>query len=169
MKKVYKIKRICHDPYPNVKPYEDSPEEAFISYNDAWDFIEKLAEEEVDGLNECCIEGVSFGIPMDERYSSKEKCVVNYYYMKDNDETGNTEVVTEYSIYMLESDIEYYNAKLRKKYGQSIVTRIEKCDDGDDEIYYYFAPCRFDEDNESAWYSSIEEAYNAADEYLDSF
>ena len=99
MSQIYKIKRLCYDSNLNVPPYEDNPEEKFNSYDEAWNFIEKLANEEVECLNDDCLKDRSFGIAENEKYDHKEKCVVNcYYFENDCDDTGNTEVVTEYSI-----------------------------------------------------------------------
>lgn len=100
MKKVYKIKRICYDANLNVSPYEDNPEKEFDSYDEAWNFIEQLADEEVEVLNEGCEEGISFGIVEDEEYARKEKCKIDYYYLEDEfDDAGNTELVIQYSVY----------------------------------------------------------------------
>lgn len=101
MKQIYKIKRLCYEANLNVQPYEDNPTEEFNSYDEAWSFIEKLANEEVECLNDDCTKGVSFGIAEDESYDYKNKCVVNCYILEnDYDNTGNTKTVTEYSIYL---------------------------------------------------------------------
>ena len=100
MKKVYKIKRICYDANLNVSTYEDNPEKEFDSYDEAWDFIEELASEEIEDLNEDSIKGISFGIAEEEKHGCRKRCMVECYYLEDEyDDTGDTEPVTEYSVY----------------------------------------------------------------------
>ena len=93
---MYTIKRLCFDSNLNVPPYEDNPRAKFFSFDAAWECAVKLAEEEVDGLNEDCVEGVSFGIPHDLEFETKQMCRVEYYYNPEGDYTGNTEIVTKY-------------------------------------------------------------------------
>lgn len=100
----YKIKRLCFDSNLGVPPYEDNPTETFDTFEDAWDFIVKLAEEEVEYLNEDCHPDVSFGVSYDYKYEKKELCQVDYYYTPEDDCTGNTEIVTQYWVYSVRED-----------------------------------------------------------------
>lgn len=96
---IYKVVRKCFDPKLGVPPYEEIIETEFSSYEEAWDYAETLAEEEVDGLNEDCEDEISFGISEDEDYQSN-KIIRIQCYCEDND---NTEEVTHYKI-MEQSD-----------------------------------------------------------------
>ena len=95
----YKVKRLCFDSNLNVPPYEDNPTEVFDTWDEAWAFVVKLAEEEAEYLNEDCDPEVSFGIPYDKAFEDKALCQVNYYYTPEGDYTGNTEIVTQYWVY----------------------------------------------------------------------
>jgi hypothetical protein len=99
MKIIYKIKRLCFDSNLNVLSYEDNPTEEFNSWDDAWNFAVKLAEQESEYFNQDCDEGISFGIPKDTEYENKTLCKVEYYYNPDGDYTGNTEIVTQYWVH----------------------------------------------------------------------
>ena len=103
MKLVYKIKRLCFDAM-GVPPYEDNPTEEFNSWDDAWDFLVKLAEEEINYLDSDCDKEVSFGIPKNIEYENKMLCRVEYYYNPDGDDMGNTEIVTQYWVYSERAD-----------------------------------------------------------------
>lgn len=97
--KHYKIKKLCFDANLNAPPYENNPTEEFGSYEEAWAFIERLADEEVEELNKDCVKDVSFGIVEDDAYDRKEMCEVQCYCLEDEyDDTGHTETVTQYSI-----------------------------------------------------------------------
>ena len=91
--------RECFDSKLGVPPYKEVIEKEFSSYDEAWCYAETLAEEEVDGLNEDCEDGISFGISEDEDYQSN-KIIRIQCYCEDND---NTEEVTHYKI-MEQSD-----------------------------------------------------------------
>ena len=91
---IYKVVRKCFDPKLGVPPYEEVIEKEFSSYDEAWCYAETLAEEEVDGLNEDCESGISFGIAEgDKNYQSNKIIRVQCYCENDN-----TEEVTHYSI-----------------------------------------------------------------------
>ena len=96
---MYKIKRLCFDCNLGTQPYEDNPTEVFDTLDKAWDFAVELAKQESEYLNQDCDEGISFGIPEDEDYMDKTLCKVEYYYNPEGDDTGNTEIVTQYSVY----------------------------------------------------------------------
>lgn len=91
---IYKVVRKCFDPKLGVPPYEEVIKKEFSSYDEAWCYAETLAEEEVDGLNEDCESGISFGIAEgDKNYQSNKIIRVQCYCENDN-----TEEVTHYSI-----------------------------------------------------------------------
>lgn len=94
---MYKIKMLCYDSNPKVKPYLDEPDGYNIFENDvvAYDKALDLANREAEDLNIGCDKNVSFGIVEDELCN---KITVNCYYNEDGDNTGNTETVTEYHI-----------------------------------------------------------------------
>ncbi len=93
--KIYKVVRKCFDSKLGVPPYEEVVEKEFPSYEEAWDYAETLAEEEVDGLNEDCEDGISFGIAEgNEAYQNNKTIKVQCYCENDD----NTEEVTHYRI-----------------------------------------------------------------------
>lgn len=96
---IYKIKMLCYDPIPNSKPYEDEPadDRSYSSLSEAYDAAANMAEEEADGLNEGCPELISFGVVYDE-YEGNLIRVNRYALESEHDNTGETDVVTEYSI-----------------------------------------------------------------------
>lgn len=51
----------------------------FDSKEKAFEAAVKSAEEEMEELNEDCDEGISFGIPEDNRYQSSDEVCVCYY------------------------------------------------------------------------------------------
>lgn len=92
----YKIERLCFDSNPNTPPHYDNPTEVFNTYDEAWNFAVELAEQECEYYNQDCDEFISFGIPQDKAYEDKALCRVEYYYNPEGDDTGNTEIVTQY-------------------------------------------------------------------------
>lgn len=94
---MFKIKMRCYDADPTVEPYWDEPDGYNIFENEvaAYDKALDLANREAEDLNIGCDKNVSFGIVEDECCN---KITINYYYNKANDNTGNTETVTEYYI-----------------------------------------------------------------------
>lgn len=96
---MYRIKMLCFD--PGISPYEDEPagENAYETYEEAFERAWQLAEDECEYLNDGCDDCVSFGVVLDE-----DAIRVNYYYIEENDTTGNTEVVTVYWVYKEEDN-----------------------------------------------------------------
>ena len=94
---MFKIKMLCYDADPTVKPYWDEPEgnNYFDTKDEALDKAYELADQEVENLNDECLKEVSFGVVVDE---DEDTVTVNYYYAEEDDYTGNTETVTVYYI-----------------------------------------------------------------------
>lgn len=94
---MHKIKMLCYDADPTVKPYWDEPEEnnCFGTKDEAFEKAHGLADQEVENLNDGCLKEVSFGVVVDE---DEDTVTVNYYYAEEGDDTGNTETVTVYYI-----------------------------------------------------------------------
>ena len=94
---MFKIKMLCYDADPAVKPYWAEPEgnNYFDTKDEALDKAYELADQEVENLNDECLKEVSFGVVVDE---DEDTITVNYYYAEEGDDTGNTETVTVYYI-----------------------------------------------------------------------
>ena len=94
---MFKIKMLCYDADPAVKPYWAEPEgnNYFGTKDEALDKAYELADQEVEILNDGCLEEVCFGVVVDE---DEDTVTVNYYYAEEGDYTGNTETVTVYYI-----------------------------------------------------------------------
>ena len=94
---MFKIKMLCYDADPAVKPYWAEPEgnNYFGTKDEALDKAYELAEQEVESLNDGCLKEVCFGVVVDE---DEDTVTVNYYYAEEGDYTGNTETVTVYYI-----------------------------------------------------------------------
>ena len=94
---MFKIKMLCYDADPAVKPYLAEPEgnNYFGTKDEALDKAYELADQEVENLNDGCLKEVSFGVVVDE---DEDTVTVNYYYAEEGDYTGNTETVTVYYI-----------------------------------------------------------------------
>ena len=94
---MFKIKMLCYDADPAVKPYWAEPKgnNYFDTKDEALDKAYELADQEVENLNDECLKEVSFGVVVDE---DEDTVTVNYYYAEEDDYTGNTETVTVYYI-----------------------------------------------------------------------
>ena len=94
---MFKIKMLCYDADPAVKPYWAEPEgnNYFGTKDEALDKAYELADQEVESLNDGCLKEVCFGVIVDE---DKDTVTVNYYYAEEGDYTGNTETVTVYYV-----------------------------------------------------------------------
>ena len=94
---MFKIKMLCYDADPAVKPYWAEPEgnNYFGTKDEALDKAYELADQEVESLNDGCLKEVCFGVVVDE---DEDTVTVNYYYSEECDYTGNTETVTVYYI-----------------------------------------------------------------------
>ena len=94
---MFKIKMLCYDADPTVKPYWDEPEgnNYFDTKDETLDKAYELADQEVENLNDGCLKEVSFGVVVDE---DEDTVTVNYYYAEEDDYTGNTETVTVYYV-----------------------------------------------------------------------
>lgn len=94
---MFKIKMLCYDADPAVKPYWAEPEgnNYFGTKDEALDKAYELADQEVESLNDGCLKEVCFGVIVDE---NEDTVTVNYYYAEEGDYTGNTETVTVYYI-----------------------------------------------------------------------
>ena len=94
---MFKIKMLCYDADPAVKPYWAEPEgnNYFGTKDEALDKAYELADQEVESLNDGCLKEVCFGVVVDE---DEDTVTVNYYYDEEGDYTGNTETVTVYYI-----------------------------------------------------------------------
>ena len=157
----YKIKKLCFDSGQNTPPYEDNPMEVFNTFEDAWNFAVELAEQETEYYNQDCDEFISFGIPQDKAYEDKALCRVEYYYNPDNDDTGNTEIVTQYWV-RSESELEHFNKLLQEKHGEDITVKICSYEEDDGSTKYYYSTRYSDSDS----YDTAKEAYQEADKYL---
>ena len=94
---MFKIKMLCYDAEPAVKPYWAEPEgnNYFGTKDEALDKAYELADQEVESLNDGCLKEVCFGVIVDE---NEDTVTVNYYYAEEGDYTGNTETVTVYYV-----------------------------------------------------------------------
>ena len=160
---MYRVKRLCFNSNGDL-PCEDNPAETFDMFEEAWNFAETLANQEKKYLNSDCDEGISFGIPMDDKYEKKESIRIEYYYNPDGDDTGNTEIVTKYFV-CSDNILEKYNSMLKEMYGQNITVQIKSYIEDDGNTWFYFTSVRY---GDSDAYASIEEAYKQADMYLKS-
>ena len=94
---MFKIKMLCYNADPAVKPYWAEPEgnNYFGTKDEALDKAYELADQEVESLNDGCLKEVCFGVVVDE---DEDTVTVNYYYAEEDDYTGNTETVTVYYV-----------------------------------------------------------------------
>ena len=94
---MFKIKMLCYNADPAVKPYWAEPEgnNYFGTKDEALDKAYELADQEVESLNDGCLKEVCFGVVVDE---DEDTVTVNYYYSEEGDYTGNTETVTVYYV-----------------------------------------------------------------------
>ena len=86
---MFKIKMLCYDADPAVKPYWAEPEgnNYFGTKDEALDKAYELADQEVESLNDGCLKELCFGVIVDE---NDDTVTVNYYYAEEGDYTGNT-------------------------------------------------------------------------------
>lgn len=89
---LYYIKKIEYYPGVDFPTNTTTLSDKFTTREDAFDYAETLATDEVNCLNDGARAGVSFGVPEDDEYQRKTTVKVQYYY------EDNTELVTIYHI-----------------------------------------------------------------------
>ena len=174
---MYKIKMICLDPPYTEPPYADEVSKSFEHKDEAGMALLECAIDEAESLNAPCVGNAPrtniFVVRRNCEYDGKkyDAAIV----MWDGAAGIEEQLVTGYYIeWVNESAVDEYNRKLRDRHGDEITVKIcsemgfaeDEDEDAEEHEVFFYTSARYGDCDER--YATVEEAYNEADDYLNS-
>lgn len=153
----YKVLQVCYD-FANQPPYFDELSGTFNTKTEAENSMYHCVIDELVMLN-----GIMEDDTFPERRFVATKEDENYDIVVNAWDGPDYRPVTCYKVMSITELLEFFDAKLRKTFGENITVQLHAYEEDDGSIWFYYTSAKY---GESDAYVTASEAYDMASNYL---
>ena len=154
---MYKVLQVLYD-FENDSPYFDELSGTFDTKEKAECSMYRCVIDELE-----CLNGINENDTFPERIFIATMEMEDYNVVINAWDGPDYRPVTYYKVLSIDELVEFFNAKLREKHGDTITVKIRSYEEDDGSIWFYYDTARFGESNA---FETASEAYDDADIYL---